>query len=95
MLTQLARSSETRKIHIESASMVVTPRFEQSGSIGADTITSQLIDVETSLDIQSDAPTEQIDKLVQTAERMCFLMDVIRNPHPVRAAVRLNGEALA
>ena len=75
--------------------MVVTPRFEQSGSIGADTISSQLVDVETSLDIQSDAPTEQIEKLVTTAERMCFLMDVIRNPHPVRAAVRLNGEELA
>ena len=75
--------------------MVVTPRFEQSGSIGADTVSSQLIDVETSLDIRSNAPTEQIEKLVITAERMCFLMDVIRNPHPVRAAVRLNGEELA
>ena len=95
MLTQLARSSETRKIQIESASMVVTPRFEQSGSIGADTISSQLVDVETSLDIESNAPTEEIAKLVRTAERMCFLMDVIRNPHPVRAAVRLNGEELA
>ena len=74
--------------------MVVTPRFEQSGSIGADTIASQLVDVETTLDIESDAPTEQIEKLVQTAERMCFLMDVIRNPHPVNATVRLNGDEL-
>ena len=75
--------------------MVVTPRFEQSGSIGADTISSQLVDVETTLDIESDAPPDEIEKLVKTAERMCFLMDVIRNPHPVQAAVRLNGKELA
>ncbi len=83
-----------RKIVIDSANMVVTPRFEQSGSIGADTVSSQLVDVETTLDISSSAATEEIEKLVRTAERMCFLMDVIRNPHPVRATVRLNGEAI-
>jgi hypothetical protein len=95
MLTQLARSSETRKIKIDAASMTVTPRFEQSGSIGADTVSSQLVDVETSLEIDSDAPKAEIEKLIKTSERMCFLMDVIRNPHPVRAAVRLNGEPLS
>ena len=94
MLTQLARSSEQRKIHIESANMMVTPRFEQTGSIGADTIASRLVDVETTLDIESDGSTEEVAKLVTTAERMCFLMDVIRNPHAVRNTVRLNGEDL-
>ncbi|MDA1073711.1 MAG: hypothetical protein O3A63_02970 [Proteobacteria bacterium] len=74
--------------------MVVTPRFEQTGSIGADTVSSHLLDVATSLDIQSDAPRDQIEKLIATAERMCFLMDAIRNPHPVQASVRLNGEEL-
>ena len=52
------------------------------------------MDVETALDITSDAPAEDIQKLVRTAERMCFLMDVIRNPHPVNAHVRLNGDPL-
>lgn len=72
--------------------MVVTPRFQQTGSIGADTIASELIDVETALDIQSEAPVEKIEKLVKTAERMCFLMDAIRKPHAVTAKVQLNGE---
>ena len=74
--------------------MVVTPRFEQTGSIGADTIASKLVDVETSLDIESDASAEDVSKLIKTAERMCFLMDAIRNPHPVQNTVRLNDEAL-
>jgi len=95
MLTQLARSSEARKITIDGASMTVTPRFEQSGSILADTVSSKLIDVETSLDIASAASTEEIAQLVETSERMCFMMDVIRNPHPARLSVRFNGEPLS
>lgn len=94
MLTQLARSSEQRKIELDDVRMTVTPRFEQTGSVGADTIASRLVDVETSLDISSPAPKEDIERLVATAERMCFLMDVIRNPHPVHASVRLNGQTL-
>ncbi|NKB98814.1 MAG: hypothetical protein GKR90_10025 [Pseudomonadales bacterium] len=75
--------------------MTVTPRFEQTGSIGADTIQSRLIDVETSLHIESSAPTDEIAKLVATAERMCFLMDAIREPHEVRNTTSLNGKPLA
>ena len=94
MLTQLARSSEARKIQLDDVSMTVTPRFEQTGSIGADTINSRLIDIETSLHIDSQAAKEDIAKLIATAERMCFLMDTIRQPHEVRNTVALNGVPL-
>lgn len=94
MLTQLSRSSEARKIELKDVSMIVKPRFEQTGSIRADTVGSRLIDVETSLNIDSSAPRETIAKLVATAERMCFLMDTIREPHEVRNSVSLNGEPL-
>ena len=63
--------------------MTVTPRFEQTGSILADTASSRLLDVETSLSIESEAPREEIAKLVSTAERLCFLLDTIQNPHEV------------
>ena len=72
----------------------MTPRFEQTGSILNDSISSRLIDVETSLDIQSNEPREAIAKLVDTAERMCFLMDAIRRPHELRSITRLNGEPI-
>jgi hypothetical protein len=74
--------------------MTVTPRFEQTGSILADTVSSRLVHLETSLEIDSPAPPEKISKLVATAERMCFLLDTIREPHPVRSTTLLNGEAL-
>lgn len=74
--------------------MRVTPRFEQTGSIGADTSTSRLLDVETELDIESPAPPEDVARLVATAERMCFLLDAIRLPHEVRSSTSLNGRRL-
>jgi len=94
MLTQLSRSSEVRKIDIRDASMTVTPRFEPTGSIGADTVSSRLIDIETSLHIDSSADAETIAKLVATAERMCSLMDTIRDPQEPRHSTSLNGTPL-
>lgn len=94
MLTQLARSSEARKIELDDVSMTVTPRFEQTGSILADTAASRLLDVETRLEIVSSAPREKIAKLVATAERMCFMVDAIREPHAVCSTAILNGEPL-
>ncbi len=94
MLTQLARVSEARKVHLDKVRMRVTPRFGGSGSILADTVTQRLHDVETVLEIESAAPTEDVAKLVATAERMCYMLDVIRTPHEVRGTVLLNGERL-
>ena len=95
MLTQLARVSEARKIELRTVTMTVTPRFGGSGSILADTVQQRLVDVETSLEIEADAPREALEGMVNTAERMCYMMDVIRQPHEVRTSVRLNGEPLA
>ena len=75
--------------------MTVTPRFEQTGAIGPDTATSRMLDVATSLHIDSEAPAADIAKLVTTAERMCFLLDVIREPHAVHSTTSLNGKTLA
>lgn len=74
--------------------MVVTPRFEQTGSIGADDATSRLVDLETKLELESSADEAAVAKLVATAERMCFLMDTVRNPHVVTARTTLNGTPL-
>ncbi|MGI9327732.1 MAG: hypothetical protein ACR2PZ_21115 [Pseudomonadales bacterium] len=94
MMTQLARVSEARDITLDRVDMIVTPRFEQTGSIRGDDVQSRLLDVDTDLQLESSADQQQIESLVTTAERMCFLMDTIRNPHSVTAKVSLNGAAL-
>jgi len=74
--------------------MTVTPSFEQTGSIRGDDIQSRLLDVKTNLELESSASTQDIAGLVATAERMCFMMDAIRNTHPVTSTVSLNGSPL-
>ena len=95
MLTQLARVSEARHIELDEIAMTVSPQFSQEGSILADTIESRLLGIDTELQITTSAPREAVAKLVATAERMCFMMDTIREPHEVRSRVMVNGEALS
>ncbi|MFK7896689.1 MAG: OsmC family protein [Myxococcota bacterium] len=94
MLTQLARVSEARKIELDRVEMTVTPRFEQTGSIGADNAESRFLGVDTKLDLESSAEDAEVARLVATAERMCFMLDVIRAPHEVTSSVSLNGTEL-
>jgi hypothetical protein len=35
-----------------------------------------------------------VAQLIATAERMCFMMDVVRKPHEVRTRVTVNGEVM-
>jgi organic hydroperoxide reductase OsmC/OhrA len=94
MLTQLARVSETRHIALDHIAMTVSPRFTQEGSILADTVRSRLLDIETSLEITTSAPRTTVAQLIATAERMCFMMDAVREPHEVRTRVTINGTAM-
>jgi len=82
-------------VELDRVEMVVTPRFEQTGSIVRGDASSRLIDVDTKLSLESNADAAQVAELVAVAERMCFLMDAIRSPRAVNASVELNGEALA
>jgi hypothetical protein len=75
--------------------MTVSPRFSQEGSILADTIQSRLIALETSLEVTTSAPRDVVAQLIATAERMCFMMDAIREPHVVSTRVTVNGTTLA
>ena len=87
--------SEAKKVEFDRVAMVVTPRFEQTGSIGAGDALSTLVDVDTKLELESSADDAQVAEVVRQAERMCFLMDVIRSPRTVNATVSLNGKTLA
>lgn len=94
MLTQLARVSEARHIELDEIAMTVSPQFAQAGSILADTVESRLLGIDTELEITTSAPRDVVSKLVATAERMCFMMDAVREPHEVHTRVTINGDVL-
>ncbi len=50
--------------------------------------------LETHVDVESDEPRERIRELVRMGERMCYTMQSLMNPVPVRTYARLNGEDL-
>lgn len=95
MLTQLARVSEARHIELDEIAMTVSPQFSQEGSILADTVQSRLLSIDTALEISTSASRDVVSELVATAERMCFMMDAVREPHEIRTRVTVNGEVLA
>jgi hypothetical protein len=74
--------------------VTVAPWFAQDGSIIADTATSQLLDLETAVEIATAAPRDEVAKLLETAERMCFVLNAVREPHAIRRRATVNGEPL-
>lgn len=86
--------SEAKKVEFERVSLVITPRFEQTGSIGAGNASSRLVDVQTKLELESGADEAVVAAVVAQAEKMCFVLDAIRNPRTVNASVALNGASL-
>ena len=87
--------SEARHIELDHVVVTVSPWFTQQGSIIADTATSRLLDMETAVEITTAAPREDVAKLLETAERMCFLINAVREAHTVRRHATVNGEPLA
>ena len=72
-------------MELDRVEMIVTPRFEQTGSIARGDASSRLLDVDTRLVLESSAEAAVVAEVVGAAERTCFLMDAIRNPRDVDA----------
>jgi len=72
----------------------VTPSFEMSGSMLAGTAEHRLVGVETHLDLTTDHDPATVRALVDQAERMCFVMNAIAEPHEIAISTTRNGAAL-
>ncbi len=87
--------SEARHIELDQVAVTVSPSFTQEGSIIADTAVSRLLDMETAVEITTAAAREDVARLLETAERMCFVLNAVHEPHTVRRRAMVNGEPLA
>lgn len=94
LLTQITRVAQARKVSVERASVTVTPTFQMHGSILRGDAEHRLGDLQTRVDIVSDASEDAIAALLDEADRLCFVTDAIVNAHPVRREVTLNGQVL-
>ena len=83
-----------RRLALDQVAVTVSPWFTQEGAILADTIQSRLSAIDTAVEIRTAAPREDVARLIQTAERMCFMLDAVREPHSMRTRAIVNGEPL-
>jgi len=93
-MTQVSRYGHMLKVTINGMRMRVTARFRVDGSVLNDTIQGQMIGAETTLELDSPDPPEQVARVVRNAERGCFVMQALVNPVPVTGRTMLNGVAL-
>ena len=69
-------------------------RFWQEGSLKDGSVQSGCLGLETYVYVDSDEPPERIRELIRMGERMCYTVQSLMNPVPVRTYTKLNGEDL-
>ena len=74
--------------------MRVAARYRVDGSVLNDTVQARMLGAETTLELDSPDAPERVAKLVENAERGCFVMQALLNPVPVTGRTLLNGTEL-
>lgn len=76
-------------ISLTSATIIATADLDFRGTLGvAKDAPVGLTNVRLSFDVKSDAPREQVDKLVQLTERYCVIYQTLKNPPTVSVEVK-------
>ena len=82
-------------IPIDSISVHTEGRLDLRGFYGVADVPVGFGDVSFVVDIASPASPEEIERLVQTVNTHCPVLEMLRNPVPVTGSYQLNGETLA
>ncbi len=84
--------STAMEIPIEHASITAEGEMDFRGTLGvARDVPIGFTDVRLKFDVQSDAPQEKIDKLIQLTERYCVIYQTLRQPMEISTNVSLNA----
>jgi organic hydroperoxide reductase OsmC/OhrA len=82
------------KVTVTKMTMHVTARFRVTGSVLNDTIDGEMLGAETTLELESPDPPERVARVVENAERGCFVMQALLRPVPVTGRTVVNGRPL-
>jgi hypothetical protein len=81
------------KTHIDKATVFVTARFKNEGSVLRETVQAEGLAFETRCELVSGEPPDKVAKVVRNAEKGCYVMQTILKPTPVKRQFTLNGDA--
>lgn len=82
------------KVQIKHAKVHVIGKFKVNGSVLRGDVQSETLGFDIKLELESDEPEEKLAKLVDMAEKGCFMKAALENPTPVNTTTTLNGQPL-
>jgi hypothetical protein len=82
------------KIELVGARARVRARFSGEGSVKAETVATRCERIDCELLIDSEAPPEDVDRLVRVSEAGCFVIQSLREPVELRLRAKLNDRDL-
>lgn len=91
LVTQVTRLAKRLKIDVSAVKVGISASWGQRGGLWSGNIEGAVTDFVTRLEIESDAPPEQVAALVHNARASCFAETALRQAVDIRAAVMLNG----
>jgi uncharacterized OsmC-like protein len=87
----VARFAPLYEVPVQDATADVRGTFRNTEKYDVDDAPPYFEEVTIALAIASDAPSEQVVKLVRHAERACHAAQTLRHGVPVRLSATLNG----
>ncbi len=93
-MTQVGRYGHMTKVHVSHAKVHVTGNFKVHGSVLRGDVQSEALGFDIKLELESSEPEEKLAKLVDMAEKGCFMKAALENPTPVNTATTINGKPL-
>lgn len=93
-MTQVSRYGHMLKVSVGRMRMRVRSSYRVTGSVLQDTIQAEMLGAKTTLELESPDPPERVRRVVENAERGCFVMQALLRPVPIAGATLLNGRPL-
>lgn len=80
------------KVPVDKASCRVTTTWWNSGSVLRGDYATGLESLHTELNVESDAPAEDVAKLISASETACYVLSAIDRPPTPTMDIVVNGE---
>ena len=93
-MTQVSRYGHMLRVTVSQMRMTVRARYRVDGSVLNNTVQAHMLGAETTLELESPDPPDQVARVVSNAERGCFVMQALLHPVSVAVETRLNGALL-
>ena len=91
----MSQVAAKKKLVLTDDRVKVVAYFHEQGSVLQGTSEAACEGFEVELDIESDAPEEEITELIRLAHKMCFTEVALTEKVEVRRVNRLNGQTLS